>query len=94
MLRRYLSVYLNSAGSLVSSGSCIRLEQEIEELETGVPAKKAVANENGGEFKANRVAFKGTLCLFSNHMNLQDFPTLLCAFPSISIVFKDPACNV
>lgn len=27
----------------------LRLEQEIEELETGVPAKKAVANENGGE---------------------------------------------
>lgn len=64
--KRYLSVYLNSVGSLVSSGSCIRLEQEIEELETGVPAKKAVANENGGELKANRVTFEGTFCLFSS----------------------------
>lgn len=27
-----------------------RLEQEIEELETGVPANKGVAKENGGEF--------------------------------------------
>lgn len=37
----------------------IRLEQEIEELETGVPAKKGVANENGGKLKAHCVTFKG-----------------------------------
>lgn len=30
-----------------------RLEQEIEELETGVPANKGVAKENGGKFGAH-----------------------------------------
>lgn len=64
LLKHYLSAFLNSVVSSVSSGFCIRLEQEIEELETGVPAKKAVANENGGEVKANRVTLKGSFCLF------------------------------
>uniref|UniRef100_A0A3Q0RGV2 Paralemmin-1 n=1 Tax=Amphilophus citrinellus TaxID=61819 RepID=A0A3Q0RGV2_AMPCI len=33
----------------------LRLEQEIEELETGVPANKGVAKENGGRFGENGV---------------------------------------
>lgn len=30
-----------------------RLEQEIEELETGEPANKGVAKENGGKFSTH-----------------------------------------
>uniref|UniRef100_A0A667WX75 Paralemmin-1 n=1 Tax=Myripristis murdjan TaxID=586833 RepID=A0A667WX75_9TELE len=33
----------------------LRLEQEIEELETGVPANQGVAKENGGKFSENGV---------------------------------------